>query len=284
MERVLAHTAANLSVTFYSDETAVDPDGQTATVTITKDSDGTALVTGAATTRLGVGVYQYSTPVLASPDILTLVWSGTFSGQAQTIETHAEVVGGRIVALAEARARDSVLILPKYTTAMLEDYRLETEDEFEEVCKRSFIERYGKTISTSHVRDQFEIVLDHNDVSEILSIEVDGDAIATDNWHVELGRFLVFDDTSLTPGTEIVVKYVYGLARVPSDVVSAGVRRMRSKATESASGIPDRATSFQPTEGGTYSLAVPGRSGWITAIPEIDVVLHRWSLRTPGTG
>ncbi len=48
-------------------------------------------------------------------------------------------------------------------------------------------------------------------------------------------------------------------------------------------GVPDRTSSFTSGEnGGTFSLIVPGQRGSKTGIPDVDVVLDRWSMRTPG--
>lgn len=285
MDRVLTNTGALLTVSFYVDETLTDPTGNVATVTVTKASDGTAIVTAGATTRLSAGKYQYTLAPLALPELLTLVWSGTFSGVAQTVTTYAEVVGQRIIPLADLRAYDTVLAnTTKYPTATLERWRVYVEDEFQAITLRPFIQRYGETTETDMVWGATTLLLCHNLVTSIRSITVDGVAISTSNYHVDSGRVLVLEDMGFVAGTTVVVKYTYGMTSVPLDIQDAALRRVRSKALDQSSGIPDRATSFQPGEGGTYSLAVPGRSGWDTAIPEVDVVLNRWSLRIPGVG
>ena len=42
------------------------------------------------------------------------------------------------------------------------------------------------------------------------------------------------------------------------------------------------AKSYDWENGGTFALIVPGQRGSKTGIPDVDVVLDRWSMRTPG--
>lgn len=80
----------------------------------------------------------------------------------------------------------------------------------------------------------------------------------------------------------LVIEYVAGFTQVPRDIARAGLIRLRSILAAERSAIPDRAVSFVAAEGGTYTLATPGRSGSQTGIPDVDGVLKRYSYRIPG--
>ena len=71
--RVVQNSSAQLSVTFYGDETPLDADGQTVTVTVTGAS-GTAYATNAATTRTATGVYRWTSPALMTAFVPRLSW------------------------------------------------------------------------------------------------------------------------------------------------------------------------------------------------------------------
>src|SRR5512143_2294254 len=98
VERILRGTPATLTVTFYGDETAVDADG-TVTCTIVDDA-GTAVDSGNATNEDGIGVYSFDLSAQSDVNLLTATWAGTFSGEATSIVTQAEIVGGFYFTLA----------------------------------------------------------------------------------------------------------------------------------------------------------------------------------------
>lgn len=142
-QRVLRNTAANLAVTFQSDEAPIDPDGNTATVTVTR-ADGTPVVTGGATTRVSAGVYQWTLPPQADLDDLDLAWTGTFAGVAQTVITEAEVVGGFYFTLAEMRELEPFSSAAAYSSARLTSARNWIEDLIEHHCGVAFVPRYRR--------------------------------------------------------------------------------------------------------------------------------------------
>lgn len=66
-------------------------------------------------------------------------------------------------------------------------------------------------------------------------------------------------------------------------MLGAFLTRVRDVLNRSNRGVPDRTSSFTSGEnGGTFALIVPGQRGSKTGIPDVDVVLDRWSMRTPG--
>jgi hypothetical protein len=75
------------------------------------------------------------------------------------------------------------------------------------------------------------------------------------------------------------IGYEYGLDRPPEDLKKASVQAIRAQLNTFASGIPDRATSLQPFDGGNIVLATPGLGPWITGIPAVDEALKRYKWR-----
>lgn len=283
LDRVLRNTQAELSVTFYGDEAALSADGAV-TVDLIK-ADGTALLENQATSNPGVGQYKYILAPQSDLMRLTVVWTGTFSGVVQSITTYVEVVGGRYYALAEARASDSSLAsTDRYPTSELEQVRLEVEDEFEEICEVAFVPRFGRETISGNGRST--LMLRRNKIRRIISLTVGSVAFSAENLSAlsinEIGE-IYNDGSAWSSGIQnIVVEYEYGYDAPPSDVRRAALIRQRHRLMANKSGVPDRAVSYSAAEGGTYSLATPGRAGFETGIPEVDAVLKRYSWVVSG--
>lgn len=276
-DRVVRGTAATLSVTFASDETPTDADGLV-TVTVTSD-DGSVIVTDAATVHAGTGRYTYTLPPQSAVKRLELAWTGTFGGVAQTLGTEAEVVTKRLFSYADARAFDTVIAdATKYPTATLERVRTEVEDEFEQICGRAFIGRWGLTDVIGGGSAVLRR-LAHYDMQLLLGGTVAGVALTNG----EISAVTVIDDDLLRRGAGVWVElarvrlfYEYGLLDVDPIVKRAALRRTRYVLTADHAGKMDRATRMDTPEGTSYDLATPGRDGWETGIPDVDSVLERF--------
>lgn len=147
MDRVLQGAPATISTTLYSDETEVASSTAVA-VAVTNDF-GTELHTDTADLREGTtGTYEFTLPAAdtATLDILTVEWTATIDGVAQTRTTRVEVVGGFHVSLAEIRANGAASSLPldKYTTADLRDARTTWEDLAESYTNQAWVPRYRR--------------------------------------------------------------------------------------------------------------------------------------------
>ncbi|MGR6999940.1 hypothetical protein ACU686_20660 [Yinghuangia aomiensis] len=70
----------------------------------------------------------------------------------------------------------------------------------------------------------------------------------------------------------MTVDYTYGFPELPADARRAALLRIRDVLLSRDNAIPDRATSFQITDGGSYTLATAGRAGYETGLPEVDAV------------
>lgn len=286
--RVLLAFPATLAASFVIDETPVDAGDVTVTVT---NAAGVTVSTGPAV-QTAVGEYSYALPAQSTLGQLTAVWTG-----AATVTTYPEVVGGQLISLADLRASDKQFAdTSRWPTAALAAARDEVTAEFARITGRSFILRGG---SFTDVIDQTgSILLPDVDIQSIDSATLDGTAVDVTTLKADrtglltgvptpsgsqLGQFWDGAISSLIPAPGIfTVAYTYGFRVVPEDVYRAAIIRARWVLASDTSGIPDRATSYQAEQGGTYTLATAGSGPWQTGIPDVDAVLTRYTIRSKG--
>lgn len=294
MQRVAKNAAATLSHLFYAadSETLTDPSAATYAVL---DAAGASVQSGSGT-LVGGGSGQVTAALTAQTvsKLLTVTWTATVAGNAVVETDTVEVVAGYYFTPAEGRNADSSLAdTAKYTTAMLLEARTEVERECEWICDRAFLPRYARVVLDGTGRS--DLVLAHPDpdrsVSEVRTIrsvsmadEVDGTMVAFTAG--QLADLAVADDGTLrrssgdtfTEGFDnVVVEYEYGRTFPPEDLKRAALIRFRSRLNLQRSGIPDRASSFTASDGGTYRLTLPG--AYLTGIPEVDAAYSRYSRR-----
>lgn len=276
IERVARGAPSTLFVTFYGDEAPVDADGNV-DVLISR-ADGTTLLTGTAT-HASTGVYTYVLPAQAALNVLTVEWTGTFNGEATTITSTVEVVGGQYFSIAELRAVDTVLQnKTKYPFERLVAARLAVEAEFEGICGRAFVPRYARE---RLIGDGSGVLwLANPDPLRPVSLTVD-DADWSDQ---TLGRrddnlrTLVLDSGTFPYGSKIVIEYEYGMDVVPIRIRNAGLKRAKYALVADQSRIDERATTMNIPDFGNFILATPGIRGSYTGIPEVDVVLQDYQI------
>jgi hypothetical protein len=295
--RVALTSAASLQHSFELGETLTDATG-TPTVAVT-DALGVAVSSGDAT-RTAEGTYSYA--LAGQPQLarLSAAWSATIAGSAVVQLDDVEIVGGFFFSLSQGRGSDASLSDPaKYTTADIELARLETEEECEAITDRAFVPRYLRV--TLDGTGQGDLVLKHPDpertvahVRTIRSVKMAprADGTFTSFSVAELAAVRVSDDgtlrrldgaTFIEGFANVVVELEYGLDAPPLELVRACLTRFRARLNMNKSGIPDRASSFTATDGGTYRLDLPG--AWKTGLPQVDAVYARYSRRSgAGTG
>ncbi|GAB3429836.1 hypothetical protein [Actinophytocola sediminis] len=291
LTRVLRTAAATLEHTFVVGEALTDST-ETVTVTIT-DAAGTAVQSGDATSAgVGTGRYTVGLDPQAQLSMLTVAWSATIAGAAVVEVDQVEVVGGRFFTLAEGRAADPNLAdTVKYPTARLAAALLETEVECEEICDRSFFPRYRREVLDGTGTP--ELMLPGHDIRSVRAVKVAPRvglpfvALTVD----ELAALTVTDDGRLlrvtgatwTEGRDnVVVEYEVGLAAPPPDLVLAAKVRFRSRLNLIRTGIPDRAISYQTSDGANYRLDQPG--AFKIGISEVDAAYARYSRRDGAGG
>src|SRR5574343_569001 len=268
-QRIVAATAATVIWQ------GVDSDGENAdpgTVTIgVVRSDGTEVIAaGTATTGTGTA---------ARAKALTVA------------TTVVDVVGGVYVPISEVRATEPALANGAVDQlARLKVVRSIVETMFESACHRGFVPRFNVARLDGHGTPT--LVLPHPDLRRVSWARIYSDATTYTSLTVaELAAIpasasglAIRTDAGIWPaGTcNIEIGYEYGLDTPPADIRQAAILAIRSQANTFRSGIPDRAISWQPAEGGNVVLATPGLGIWVTGIPAVDETLKRWTWHSVG--
>jgi hypothetical protein len=284
--QVLRNSGEQLRVTFTIDGVATDPDGQAATVTITAD-DGTAVATAATAARISAGVYGYVLAPQADLDVLTAVWSATFSAIPMAVTTTVEIVGGYYVSLAELRALPNLSDTTKFTTADLIDARQWFETKFERYTGRAFVPRYrrlvmwGSGVDTMQLPDQYIRTLrtvsfgtvDLSDAA-LANIALEASGQIRHFWPLGINgpddSFGVYGST-FPRNARITLAYEYGLDQTPDDVADAAKQAIRSHLLNDETGRP--MLSIADGAGGTTRFATPGPNRPF-GIPDVDAVAN----------
>jgi hypothetical protein len=280
LERIQQRTPGTLSQQWYEDGAAVDPG--TVTLAITR-ADGTVLVAaGAATsgTTTGPRTYNLTATHTALLDTLTVTWTSTLKG---TLVSYVEVVGGFLFSLAEARALSPLSDPVAYTTADLVDARTGVEQAIEQAAGVAFVPRYalerysGNGSCSLQLKRPLPSTVRSGTIAGValtagqladLALSVSGEVYSTMvTW--SWGR------------SNVVVGYEHGFADPPVEIRRAALLLAKMWLTERRSPIDDRAITFNAgADGGTYSLAVPGRNGSYFGHPDVDAAIDRYSLVT----
>lgn len=261
---VLVNTGAVLSQTFTTDEATIDADG-TVTVTVTNLAGGS--VSGPATAThvgaAGSGLYEWPLAPQAAPDVLRVVWSGTFGGVAQSLESSVEIVGGQYFTLYALRhADDQHSATPpladanKWPNDLLRAARLEAEKEAMRIMGHSCVPRAARErmVARRGVLHPSKAY-----VREIRAVTLASDASTVDfsAWSIE-GATSSWIRCGLADGTAVIVVYEHGEDRVESDVSRACVVRARHALARYASQLPETTDRFQQIDGGgTLFLSQP---------------------------
>lgn len=289
MERVLRNTAATVSVTFYNGTTAVEADG--AVTVVAKKADGSTLFSTTATNQPAVGVYSVVIPAQSTLNFITLSWTGSFTGTPVTITSEVEIVGGFYFSLGELRAYESAFSnLTNYPDSRLADARDQVEAEFEDICHRAFVPRYWRESSIEIDPDEYMIWLEKPEATmftvlkqnnqDLLSYYTSGYLIRDKNSprgvHAINTAVNLFNyDTMYYP---ISAEYEYGLTQVPIPIKQKALKRAKQLLLGQRSTIDERATTMLLPDIGQVNLATPGERGSETGVPDIDVVLRRYTL------
>lgn len=291
LERILRNTAATVSITFYNGANAVEADG--AVTVIAKRADGSTLLNTTATNDPAVGVYSVVIPSQSDLNILTLTWTGTFTGTQISLQSTVEIVGGFYFSLAELRSYDSSLAnTTKYTTSMLIDARNQVETEFEDICGRAFVPRFNREIGIETDPDDDMIWLEKPELIKFLSFKVVGtdylswftngymvrDKYSPKGIKIYRDAFGLFAFDPMYYPNPIIVEYEYGMTQVPLPIKQKALKRAKTFLSGMNSTLDERALTMTLPDIGTINLATPGVRGSETGIPDIDVVLRRYSL------
>lgn len=280
-QRVLRATTATVALNWLDQE----GDLADASGAVTADVhrwDGTVVRTASVMTKPAntTGLYTLDlTPAeTAVLDELTVIGTDT-AGVAKAVRV--EIVGGFWFSTTRARNSDKSLTdTAKYPTADIVATRQEVEEEAERIIGAAFVPRFR--VARLHGQGDNELNLPSFHVRRIRGVLVDGTPLAESAveglaLHT---RTLVRPDSWFPLGTaNVVVAYEHGLDEPPADLRDAAVLRLRTRLNKPRSGVPETAVTFSAAEGGTYGLAVAGRSGWRTGVPDVDSVYLEYAAK-----
>jgi hypothetical protein len=276
MDRVAQGRSATLSQTFMVDGVPTNPVPDLATVHITRD-DGTDVVpAGTSATEAGTGVVTYTlTPVhTALLDVLTVTWTATIGGLAQTFTSQVEIVGGFLFTIAEARALSALANTTVYPTAAIVEARTLVEMSLEDACGVAFVPRYHREIVSG--RGASTILLSRPRVRALRSVNLDGAAITDLATIVPDPSGVAYYPTGWTRGfRNYEVAYEHGYDYPPPMATLAALTW--AKAILVKGPIDDRTTAFT-TEDGTFSMSTPGMRGNYAGIPVVDAFIQQYNL------
>lgn len=292
MDKVLRNTSSTISVTFYNGSTAVEADG--VVTVVAKKADGSTLFSIPATNDPAVGVYSVVIPPQANLNILTLLWTGNFSSVPITIESTVEIVGGFYFSIAELRATDKQITdnLTRFPTSALIEARDQVEAEFEDICHRAFVPRFNLESGVEMDPEEDMLWLEKPEIINFTSFKVNDidymswvnagfftrDKYSLRGVHVYYDALNLFAyDLSYYP-RGLIVEYEYGMTSVPIPIKQKALKRAKMILMGQGSTIDERALTMTLPDIGTINLATPGMRGSQTGVPDIDVVLQRYTI------
>lgn len=291
-EQILVATPATLTGRFYDQDGELAEPSSTVTVSVTAADGTVVLPSGTATTTGTTGVRTVGITAAQNSrlDLLTATWTDGSTTRTTTIE----VVGGYYASVRAIRDADDVLAdTRKYPAALVVEARRRVESEFEDFCGVSFVPRYRRWRMAGTGTQALQ--LPDRMLRSVRKVRDYGLGISTSSYYDLTAAQLAAipaspegvayrtDGLWFWKGTDnVVIDYEHGYDRPPTDLQGAFMLRVRDLLNRHNRGVPDRATTFTSDVGGTYSLLVAGRGGSLTGIPDVDVVLKRYSMRVGG--
>lgn len=289
-QRIRRGAAATLSVQWTDTNDNPVAAAGAVTVGVTRADGSTLVASGTATLNPDTGLYTKALTAAqtATLDELTAVWSD--AGSSTTRTTSALVVDGFAFSIAEIRSDEALANAGTYPDELLIDKRAFVEAEFERITLRAPTRRY-ELLRVDSTGDP-ELRTGRYDLAAVRSCRVyayRGSTSYTDLTADQLAR-LVWDNDGVIARTDggtflegrqnVLVGIEYGMDEIEADLRQAMLRRLRSVITADRSGIPDRAKTWQPANGGTFEIARASLTS--TGIDDIDAVYDRFSRRSRG--
>lgn len=274
MDRIVRGTAATISITLLIDGAATDPSPDSATVEVVRD-DGTTLVTETAATNAGTGEFSYTLAPAQTAllDVLTARWTATIGGHEQTLETHAEIVGGHLCTLADIDANlNKAGAAATYSTETKAAARDAATDAFEAEAGVAFTPRYRR--ATLDGSSDFDLYLPTPRVLSITAGSLNGAALSAG----ELGELQVEGGSVYreagwgTGRRSVTLAWEHGHRTPPADVSRAVAVLAASLLKDGP--FDDRGYGVTD-EGGAVRLLTAGISGAAFSIPDVESALAR---------
>ena len=285
MTKLLQDRAAVISLVV-TDQFGSPVDASANPTVVVTDVDGLQIASGTSFKPVGTtGLYEFGlTPIQTSVlDRYEATWSYTRSGNAEQATTSYDVVGGFYFSVADARGFDNSALADtsRYPVASIVAGRELVEDHVEYLCGVSFVPRARRLVIDgadaddlliSVSRPRYIVQASMNDIAltpqQVESIDVYPEGrLAYDFW---------------TAGNRnVALHIVHGYDAPPEPIKRAALILLRNRLV--SSNIDDRAVAFTD-ELGTRQLAVAGRRGQPTGIPDVDAAIAQYSERAPIAG
>lgn len=289
-QQVLKATPATISAEFL-DHRGIRTAPSAPVAVSVKRLDGTAVTSGTATIDDTTANFNLSVAQTAQLDW----YEATFTDDdGRVVVTQVEIVGGFYFTVEEAREfSESLSRSDKYDDDKIIKARQEVEERFEVIMLgRSFVPRFRRVMMDGP--GGYRIELPNPGVTKIRSLSNNGSVFTAEQLQmltIDPYGIVTFTGGAFTgaesymPGKfwsvpgGITVEYEYGETYMPLDLKNAAISYCRYLLSKSNSGVHERATTISNPDGGSSALAVAGRAGFETGLPEIDWVVL--SYRTP---
>jgi hypothetical protein len=252
---------------------------KSATVTITRDSTGATVVSGASAGETDAnGIVTYELAAQTELDRLTAKWVC----DGVTVETVEEIVGLRLCSLA-----DVVRDLSSEPEVELQRVARNIAERFlEDECGVAFRPRYGhEKLDGSGTA---KLLLPSPKVSAVRSVKIEEPEeevetlTAEELENLRLGEAggVLWRPTSWPEGFHnINIVYEHGFTNPPGAARRAAALLARHIVTKRPSNLDDRATSMS-TDEATYTLITAGIRGNLTGIPDVNAFIESWQFPT----
>lgn len=243
------------------------------------DADIAEVATGVA--ELIDGRWQ-SSVVIDEPGTYGAEWSYVAGNVEQTATTWFEAVGTHLFTLAEARVFDNGAMADaaRYPDGALRDGRDLVTEHLEHLCGVSFVPRGARAVLDG--TGEAGVWLPAVRTTEVVSSSIDATTLDDTEYVLTSVGLLERIGATWTAGSQnVVVDFIHGYVVPPEPIKRAALVLLRNRLV--SSNIDDRATAFTD-ELGTRQLAVAGRRGQPTGIPDVDAAIAQYSERTPIAG
>lgn len=249
---------------------AVDPGPVTITIT---SSDGTIIaneVTAAGT--VDQRILALTADQTTSLDLLTVVWTSVDNG-IQT--TYAEIVGGFLFSVRQARMRSPLQDTVQYTTESLLFYRTLAEQAIESICGVAFVPRFS--IDEALVSRGGLLTLPRRRIRAVRSLSSQGLVQNITSAQILGGSISV--PGSWTSFSRPLVAYEHGYDESPYRVSRAALELAKRWIVESP--WDERMTAYRDRSGGELDILTASHTNPFD-IPEVVAVSEQYGMPMVG--
>lgn len=249
----------------------------TVTVTITADSDGSAVVTDASTTTTGnQATYTLTPDQTANLDLFTCVW--TSEANSAQVTTYAEIVGGFLFSVAQARLQSPLQDYNTYSDDAIMYFRTLAESALEDACGVNFVPRYRRdrasiatfgllSVPRNNVTDVIQITTNYNGEDQPIPT-LEGLQLVSTN---QIFMPVLWNWWSLP----IKIAYISGYPYPPLRAAQAALLLARRWLIESP--WDERMIGFRSREGGELQILTANHSNAFD-IPEVVAVADQYGV------